>query len=183
MLYKLTCFRETLYPRGLRPYQFHFKMDWKAVSNAVVISLYQRKWKVFISFYFWLFWQSVNVAFFTWHNIGNNTVTIATIIHVLWGVVRCSNKKKYLLVTAAKQFSNQSFRSFKFIKKETLTQVFFCELCEISKNSFFYGKALVPTSDCYNALCPCIPCRNSESLSKERSGAMGDDEGDLFGKE
>ena len=51
------------------------------------------------------------------------------------------------------------------------------------RTAFFYGKPLVPTSDCYNALCSCIPCRNSESLSKERSGAMGDDEGDLFGKE
>ena len=41
----------------------------------------------------------------------------------------------------------------------------------------------MPASDCYNVLYPCIPCRNSESLSKERSGTMGDDEGDLFGKE
>ena len=28
---------------------------------------------------------------------------------------------------------------FNFIKKESLAQVLFCEFCEISKNSFFYG--------------------------------------------
>ena len=30
-----------------------------------------------------------------------------------------------------------------FIKKEALAQVFSCEFCEISKNTFFYGTALV----------------------------------------
>ena len=32
--------------------------------------------------------------------------------------------------------------SFKFIKKETLTQVSSCEFCEISKNTFFYRTPL-----------------------------------------
>ena len=47
----------------------------------------------------------------------------------------------------------------------------------------FYGKPLVPSSGRYNALYSCIPCSNSESLSKESSSTMGEDEGDLFGKE
>ena len=33
-----------------------------------------------------------------------------------------------------------------FIKKETLAQVFSCELCEISKNTFSYGKSPVDAS-------------------------------------
>ena len=41
----------------------------------------------------------------------------------------------------------------------------------------------MPASGRYNALCSCIPCSNSESLSKESSSTMGEDEGDLFGKE
>ena len=87
----------------------------------------------------------------------------------------CDSSKSY--------FSNQSFRSCNFIKKETLTEVFSCEFCEICKNTFFYGKPLVPASGRYNALCSCFPCSNSESLSKESSSTMGEDEGDLFGKE
>ena len=31
----------------------------------------------------------------------------------------------------------------KFIKKETMAQVFSCEFCEISKNNFFYKTPLV----------------------------------------
>ena len=33
-----------------------------------------------------------------------------------------------------------------FIKKETLAQVFFCEFCEISKNTFLYRTPLVGVS-------------------------------------
>ena len=33
------------------------------------------------------------------------------------------------------------------IKKETLAQVFSCEFCEISKNTFFYGTSLVAVSN------------------------------------
>ena len=33
-----------------------------------------------------------------------------------------------------------------FIKKETLAQVFSCEFCEISKNTFFYRSPLVAAS-------------------------------------
>ena len=41
----------------------------------------------------------------------------------------CDSSKSY--------FSNQSFRSCNFIKKETLTGMFSCDFCEISKNTFF----------------------------------------------
>ena len=33
-----------------------------------------------------------------------------------------------------------------FIKKETLTQVFSCEFCDIDKNTFYYRIPLVATS-------------------------------------
>ena len=33
-----------------------------------------------------------------------------------------------------------------FIKKETLAQVFYCEFCEISKNTFFQRTPLVDAS-------------------------------------
>ena len=33
-----------------------------------------------------------------------------------------------------------------FLKKETLTQVFSCEFCEIFKNTFFYR---TPPNDCF----------------------------------
>ena len=36
-----------------------------------------------------------------------------------------------------------------FIKKETLAQVFSCEFCEISKNTFFYRTPLVAASEYY----------------------------------
>ena len=38
------------------------------------------------------------------------------------------------------------FSSCNFIKKETLAQVLSCELCEIFKNTFFYG---TPLDDCF----------------------------------
>ena len=34
-----------------------------------------------------------------------------------------------------------------FIKKDTLAQMFFCEFCEISKNTFYYRTPLVGASD------------------------------------
>ena len=35
------------------------------------------------------------------------------------------------------EISENSELTYKFIKKETLAQVFSCEFCEISKNTFF----------------------------------------------
>ena len=39
-----------------------------------------------------------------------------------------------------------------FIKKETLAQVFSCEFCEISKNTFFYRTPLAAASGCSSFL-------------------------------
>ena len=42
-----------------------------------------------------------------------------------------------------------------FIKKETLAQVFSCEFCEVSKNTFFYRIPLVAASEiCHNENTP-----------------------------
>ena len=43
-------------------------------------------------------------------------------------------------------FQKQSPQTCNFIKKETLTQVFSCEFCEISKNTFSYRTPLVIAS-------------------------------------
>ena len=37
-----------------------------------------------------------------------------------------------------------------FIKKETLAQVFSCEFCEVSKNTFFYRIPLVAASEIFH---------------------------------
>ena len=42
------------------------------------------------------------------------------------------------------------FNACNFIKKETLAQVFSCEFCEISKNTFSYRTPLVAGSVCTN---------------------------------
>ena len=43
----------------------------------------------------------------------------------------------------------QSLFFNKVIKKETLAQVFFCEFCKISKNTFFYRIPPVAASGCF----------------------------------
>ena len=40
----------------------------------------------------------------------------------------------------------------KFIKKETLAQVFSCEFCEISKNSFFHRTPVVAASEFFRII-------------------------------
>ena len=51
---------------------------------------------------------------------------------------RCSIKKVFQEISQNLQENTYSRVSFliKFIKKETLAQVFFCEFCEIFKNTF-----------------------------------------------
>ena len=41
---------------------------------------------------------------------------------------------------------NLQTKAWNFIKKEILAQVFSCEFCEISKNTFFYRTSLVAAS-------------------------------------
>ena len=44
------------------------------------------------------------------------------------------------------KFTGKHLWACNFIKKETLTQVFCCEFCEISKNTFFHRTPLVAAS-------------------------------------
>ena len=68
----------------------------------------------------------------------------------------CSVKEVFLeiLQNFAKQENTCARASFlirpeacNFIKKETLAQVFSCEFCEISKNTFYYKTSLVAASE------------------------------------
>ena len=43
-----------------------------------------------------------------------------------------------------------SEKALNLIKKETLAQVFSCECCEISKNTFFYRAPPVAASETYD---------------------------------
>ena len=71
---------------------------------------------------------------------------------VVW---RCSVKKMFLEILQNSQentCAKVSFliklqvEAFNFIKKETLIQVFSCEFCEISKDSFSYKTLPMATS-------------------------------------
>ena len=42
--------------------------------------------------------------------------------------------------------ANHRLETCNFIKEETLTQVFFCEFCEIYKNTFYYRTPLIAAS-------------------------------------
>ena len=66
---------------------------------------------------------------------------------------KCSVKKVFLEISQSSQentFARVSFliklQACNFIKKETLAQVFSCELCEISKNTFSCRTRLVAAS-------------------------------------
>ena len=60
-------------------------------------------------------------------------------------IQRCSVKKVFLEISQNSQ-ENTCARVFFFIKKETLAQVFSCEFCEISKNTFYYRTPLLVAS-------------------------------------
>ena len=47
----------------------------------------------------------------------------------------------------------QRCQTYNLIKKETLAQLFSCEFCEISKNTFFYRTRLVAASASSKILC------------------------------
>ena len=44
--------------------------------------------------------------------------------------------------------------SLNFVKKETLAQVFSCEVCEVSKNTFFTEHLRATASDISKLYCP-----------------------------
>ena len=54
--------------------------------------------------------------------------------------------KKVFLEISQNSLESTCALACNFIKKETLTQVFSCELCEISKNTFPYR---TPPGDCF----------------------------------
>ena len=70
-------------------------------------------------------------------------------------VRRCSVKKLFLEISQNSQESTLARDTFlmklqkacNFINKESLAQVFSCEFCEISKNTFFYRTPPVAASD------------------------------------
>ena len=51
---------------------------------------------------------------------------------------RCSVKKMFLEIWQNSQENTCRPEPYNFVKKETLAQVFFCEFCVISKNTFSY---------------------------------------------
>ena len=56
--------------------------------------------------------------------------------------------KMYSAGTSARSNYPEMFNpeACNFTKKETLAQAFFCEFCEISKNTFYYRTSLVAAS-------------------------------------
>ena len=81
-------------------------------------------------------------------------------LHVLYkcnseAVVRwCSAKKVFLKISQNCEIQFCRSEACNFIKKESLAQIFSCEFCEISKNTFFYRTPPVAASS------------NSETYSK-----------------
>ena len=76
---------------------------------------------------------------------------------------RCSMK------TSASFFFNKvaGLRPWNFIKKETLAQVFSCEFCEVSKNTFFYRTPLLLSLAISHRGCVTHPECASENSIKE----------------
>ena len=62
---------------------------------------------------------------------------------------RFSVKKVFLEISQNSQENTCARVSFQFIKKETVAQVFSCEYCEISKNTFFHRRPLIAASMIY----------------------------------
>ena len=69
-------------------------------------------------------------------------------------VWKCSVKKVFQEIsqnsqenTCVRVFFNKVAGTCNFIKKETLTQVFSCEFCEIYKNTFFHRTPPVAASE------------------------------------
>ena len=64
-------------------------------------------------------------------------------------LIRAEGVENFLKKISGKGTLIRDIRSkaFNFIKRETLTQVFSCELCEIFKNTFFNRTPAVAASD------------------------------------
>ena len=68
---------------------------------------------------------------------------------------RCSVEKVFLEILQNSQESTCARVSF-LIKLQTLAQVFCCEFCEISKNTFSYRTPSVAAFDCKQVYAPDI---------------------------
>ena len=71
------------------------------------------------------------------------------------GVLRNFSKFTEKHLCQSLSFNKVAGGACNFIKKETLTQVFFCEFWQISKNTFFYKTPLVAASAPSTPNCPC----------------------------
>ena len=82
-------------------------------------------------------------------------------------VQRCPVKKVFLEISQNSQentCARVSFlRKLQAIKEETLTQVFSCEFCEISKNTFLHGTPLVAASGEWQKYAP-PPLRSLKAI-------------------
>ena len=78
-------------------------------------------------------------------------------------VQMCSVKKAFLEILQNSQ-ENTSSRFYFLIKKEILTEMFSCEFCKISKNTFFHRVPLVVASEPFMTQTRCV-CRVVEHSS------------------
>ena len=70
----------------------------------------------------------------------NTFLKPVSLFYSLWKEVvvqRCSMKNVFFEISQNPRKNNSSSATCNFIKKEILAQVFSCEFCEISKNTFF----------------------------------------------
>ena len=85
----------------------------------------------------------------------NKTIKAKTFLHTVTVIQRCSVKKRFLEISQNSQENTCTRVSFlmklqawacNVIKKRTLAQVFFCEICEFSKSTFCYRTTPVAAS-------------------------------------
>ena len=89
------------------------------------------------------FYISLNVSkSISWTFLGslhNETIVKYAFHEILW-------KKYFTVYPRLSQNSQENTCASNFIKKETVAQVFFCEFCEISDNTFFTEYLLTTAS-------------------------------------
>ena len=96
----------------------------------------------------------------SWWSFSLNVHRIPPVIAnaaLYWTLLNADESKHSSLtvdnITVGKESFRSSHRACNFIKKETLAQVFSCEFCEISKNTFFTEYLLATGSrGCMNDL-------------------------------
>ena len=84
-------------------------------------------------------------------NVSEKSHGKTDVLNLEAGAKRCSVEKVFLEFSQNPQENScasvsLSLRRATLLKKKTLAQVFSCEFCETSKNTFTYRKALVAAS-------------------------------------